>query len=171
MNLRIVVLLFLVSVLQVAPLYSQSTEGRSVSIEGKILVGAKEMVYMDPPGLFLEGRIDTGAALSSVHGTDIKMYSQDDTLWVIFNMNLDGVDHIINKKVQSVVHVLQANSPYGSERPVVNFRIRIGPLVADADFTIADRSRMSTPVLVGRNILSDRALVDVSRLFIQSPDQ
>ena len=37
------------------------------------------------------------------------------------------------------------------------------------EFTLADRSHLDYEMLLGRNFLTDVALVDVSRKFIQEP--
>lgn len=153
------------------PFYSipaQEQSDSSTGAEGRILLGAREMVFVSPPGVFLEGRIDTGAALSSVHASDISWFFRDGNQWVRFNMDFDGTDRVMEEPVLSVMRVVQAGNPSGSERPVVSLKIRIGSLETEAEFTITDRSSLSSPVLIGRNILAGKALVDVSSDFIQS---
>jgi hypothetical protein len=50
----------------------------------------------------------------------------------------------------------------------VQLRIRLGSLRQTIDFTLADRSHMDNEVLLGRNFLTDAALVDVGQQFLQT---
>lgn len=169
MNMRRSLLLsvLLAVIIPLFCLQAQDQSEKHTGFDNKIMLGARENVFITPPGLLLEGRIDTGAALSSIHGSDINWFYRDGNLWVRFNLDFDGTDRFMEKPVLSVMRVVQAGAPSGSERPVVSLNIRIGSLETDAEFTIVDRSSLSSPVLIGRNILSGRALVDVSRNFIQ----
>lgn len=135
-------------------------------IDGKIILGEKETVYFEQVGIFLNGRIDTGAGLSSIHGRDIDFFEREGRSWVRFNLNHDGLDRILERPVQRVIRVRQAGSSRILERPVIILPVRIGRLEIDADFSVTDRSHMSYPVLIGRNVLKGRALVDVSYQYL-----
>jgi len=166
-NFRLFLSILFALLTPLSGLQARDGAGNHSGPEEKIILGAREMISIMPPGLLLEGRVDTGAALSSIHGSDIEWFVREGSPWVRFNLNFDGTDRFIEEPVLSVMRVVQAGSPSGSERPVVGLRIRIGALETNAEFTVADRSSLSSPVLIGRNILEGRALVDVSREFIQ----
>jgi outer membrane biosynthesis protein TonB len=52
---------------------------------------------------------------------------------------------------------------------VVEMRITLGKITQNAEFTLADRSNLEQPMLIGRNVLRDVMLVDVSRSEIVPP--
>jgi hypothetical protein len=67
------------------------------------------------------------------------------------------------------VRVFQQADPEGSRRPVISMRLRLGDVQDTFEFTLADRSHLNYQILLGRNFLTDVALVDVGRQFVQPP--
>jgi hypothetical protein len=132
----------------------------------KIILGQKEQVRIEPSGLLLDGRVDTGAAMASLHAENIIRFIRNGEEWVHFNLNPGGADCIMELPLFAVVKVRQANTVVLQERPIVTLSIRMGELQMDANFTLTDRSLMSVPLLIGRNILKDRFLVDVSGEYL-----
>ncbi len=54
----------------------------------------------------------------------------------------------------------------------MELQYRIGPVERVAEFTLADRERLTYPALIGRNILRDLFIIDVSETFrLSDPDQ
>jgi len=49
----------------------------------------------------------------------------------------------------------------------VNLRIRLGDVQDTFEFTLADRSHLDYQIILGRNFLTDMALIDVGKKFIQ----
>jgi hypothetical protein len=46
--------------------------------------------------------------------------------------------------------------------------VKLGSIHEKAQFTLADRSQMSHPVLLGREFIRDIAMVDVSKKYIHT---
>ncbi len=136
--------------------------------EEKIVVGAREMVYFPAEGTFLVARVDSGAAFSSLHASQIQRFERDGEVWVRFNLDFDGTDRIMERRVERFVHIHQAGSVNISERPVVNLDIRLGRYSLRLSFNLTNRRHMTFPLILGRDFLSDRALVDVSNEFLMS---
>lgn len=132
----------------------------------KIIVGEKEMVYLNPPGEYFDGRIDTGATTSSLHGGDIKWFERDGKKWVSFNMNHDGVDRPVERLVIGIRSVKQTNSAEPVDRPVIKMFTQIGDIGLEIEYTLVDRSLMTFPVLIGRNLLQDLMVVDVAYEYL-----
>ncbi len=135
--------------------------------EEKALLGSVERLTLLPEGLVLDALIDTGAALSSLHARDIAIRSREGQELVCFTLSCRGRDVRMQRPLCSRVSVRQAGS--FSCRPTVLLDVMLGEKTLRAEFTLADRSAMSRPVLIGRNILSGWALVDVSRSFLLAP--
>ena len=51
--------------------------------------------------------------------------------------------------------------------PVIDLRLFLGNVTDTFSFTLADRSHLEHDMILGRNFLTDMAVVDVSRQFIQ----
>ncbi len=147
------------------PLFSETDEDGGISV----ILGEVEMVFIDPPGRWMRARMDTGAALSSLNAYDITEVEKDGSLWVCFNMAnaLDTEDIILELPVERVVAVRQGNRSEIQNRYIVLLDTVLGELELKGEFSLADRRSMTYPVLIGRNLLSGNALVDVSRQYIQ----
>lgn len=56
-------------------------------------------------------------------------------------------------------------------RAVVELWVRLGKIHEKTQFTLADRSQMTHPVLLGREFIRDIAVVDVSKQYIQTKNE
>lgn len=67
-----------------------------------------------------------------------------------------------------VVRRLTIRQTTGNEqRVVVELPVRIGPLSQQVEFSLTDRGDMSFPVLLGRRLLMDVAVIDVGEEYVQ----
>lgn len=137
--------------------------------DGRLIVGAVESVKIDPPGIQLKARVDSGANTSSLDARDLVVFERDGERWVRFKLRpVNGVESPeVERPVKRFVRVSQTNSPEADRRPVVEMSIELGGVTDLIDFNLRDRSRMTYPVLLGRKYLRDRALIDISRTNIQ----
>ena len=152
---------------------SCDSEGlRRVIISGdKMVVGELERVWLDPPGLSLNARVDTGAFSNSLNAEGLVEFERDGDDWVRFYLsNSDNSSRDqIERKVLRWVRVFQQADKEGSRRPIVRMRLLLGDVSENFEFTLADRSHLEYQILLGRNFLTDIALVDVGRQFVQPP--
>jgi hypothetical protein len=141
-----------------------------VAGEGKMLLGEVERVWVDPPGLQMIARIDTGASTSSLDADNITSFERDGDDWVRFDVsNSAGEQVTIERPVEKYVRVFQQADKSGSRRPVVDLRLVLGDVRDTFSFTLADRSHLEQGMILGRNFLTDMALVDVSKQYVQPP--
>ena len=133
----------------------------------KMLLGELERVWIDPPGATLTARIDTGASSSSLHAEELIGFERDGDDWVRFNILVNNAALPVEAQVARYVRVYQQADADGSRRPVVNLRIRLGDVQDTFEFTLADRSHLDYQIILGRNFLTDMALIDVGKKFIQ----
>lgn len=133
--------------------------------EDKLLVGEVEDVLFDHQGLILRARIDTGASTSSLDARDIQNFQRDGDNWVRFSVpNPDSGEPIVIERPRARrVRIIQAAADEPERRPVVELRVTLGDSSQVAEFTLSDRSNLEFPVLIGRNILRDLMVVDVSK--------
>jgi len=135
----------------------------------KLVVGEVERVWIDPPEAQIVARIDTGASSSSLHADNLVEFERDGEDWVRFDINLDGEMVTLERDIIRHVRVYQQADPDGTRRPVITLRVRLGDLNQRVEFTLADRSHLDFEMILGRNFLTDVALVDVGRKYVQPP--
>ena len=137
--------------------------------DDKMVVGELERVWIDPPGVALVARVDTGAQSNSLHAENLVEFERDGERWVRFEVEV-GADApvTVERRVERYVRVVQASDAEGSRRPVVNIQLRIADVQDSFEFTLADRGHLEFELLLGRNFLTDIAIVDVAQQFVQS---
>lgn len=136
--------------------------------DGKLILGEEEWVFV--PGLkeTLKARIDTGATTSSISAVDIVPFERDGKDWVKFKIEHDGIKTAeISLPVERWVKIKQSSANKSQERAVVSTWIQIGDLKEKTEFTLADRTHLTFPLLMGRSFFRDVAVVDVGQKYVQ----
>jgi hypothetical protein len=131
----------------------------------KLVVGALEEVWLPDPKLALTARIDTGAETSSLDAHNIELFERDGRRWVRFEINnpKTGKAESLERRLRRTVGIQQSGASETKRRPVVRMGIVIGRSNQTAEFTLSDRSHLGYQILIGRNILKDVMVVDVSK--------
>jgi hypothetical protein len=151
-------------------------EMQRVMIAGdKMVVGELEQIWLEPPGISLTARIDTGVPANALHAEDIVEFERDGAQWVRFSVRQNGRNQ--RGEAESVelerpaLRFLRvtAGDAAGARRPVVALRVRLGDVDRNFEFTVSERPRSDHQALLGRSFLTDIALLDVGRQFVQPP--
>lgn len=128
----------------------------------KVIIGRSELLdFVGTEALSVPAKTDTGAYRSAVHAQDIVVDDQG-----ILSFELLGghpVCGAMAHRVQAEAYkkVWVANSfGHREERYEVKLKVKLGPKVFHARFTLADRSKKIYPILLGRKLLNHRFLVD-----------
>ncbi|AQM20800.1 ATP-dependent Zn protease [Vibrio sp. V09_P4A23P171] len=136
--------------------------------DGKLILGEKEWVYVPSLNESFKARIDTGAATSSISAVDVVAFERDGNDWVKFRIEHDDIkSDEISLPVERWVRIRQSSAEGTQRRAVVVAWIEIGDLKERTEFTLADRTHLTYPLLLGRSFFKDVALVDVSRKYVQ----
>lgn len=136
----------------------------------KITVGALEVC--DLPQLEitkLHMRVDTGAQTSSLHVDNIEEFKKDGQLWVSFDIHPDVHNVATVVRRQAKVHdtrVVKSSSGDKQQRHVIETQIVLGGQSWAIYLTLTDRSSMTYLMLLGRQAMQDRILVDPSVEYI-----
>lgn len=138
----------------------------------KQVVGAVEKVFITPPGKILPARIDTGAVTSSLNAHNIQKFERNGDEWVHFTIvnPENSEEYTLERPLVRSAKIIQALSQEADRRPVVELGVTVGGINQIAQFTLSDRSHMEHPVLIGRNVLKDVMVVDVSETYIAPPE-
>jgi len=135
------------------------------------VVGWRELVAL--PDLGLRGvpaKIDTGARTSSLHATVLESFERDGEEFLRFAVDFPGTDV---RQVCEAVHVdkrgITSSNGETQVRYVIKTPMQIGETIFRAEISLADRSDMQFPMLVGRTALRRHFLVDSGHSWLQSP--
>lgn len=135
--------------------------------DGKMYFGEDEYIYVKEADATFDARIDTGAAVSSISAQDITEFERGGKRW--YRFNVEANDHLIKVEAPFVrtSTIRQSSSDETTQRIVVSLSLKIGNYSASSEFTLIDRSHMQYPMLIGRSMIQDIAVVDVARDHIQ----
>ncbi|MBB1466354.1 ATP-dependent zinc protease [Vibrio sp. SG41-7] len=136
------------------------------------ILGGIEKVSIDSIKQSFDARVDTGATTSSLNAVDIKEFERNGKDWVRFHL-ADRAQAVEDQKwieapVVRYVKIRQSTNDQTERRAVIELWVKVGNIHEKAQFTLADRSQMSQPVLLGREFIKDIALVDVSKKYVQT---
>jgi len=107
-------------------------------------------------------RIDTGAKTSALWASSVA--EQDGTLQVV--LFGDGNEFFTGQTVRFTEYattVVASSNGQAEERFKVRLLVQLGGKKIRAWFTLADRSTQAYPVLIGRNVLRGKFIVDVKQ--------
>ncbi len=117
----------------------------------------------------IPAKVDTGAESSSIWASDITLNDAGQLEFCLFAPESEFYtgERIVCEDYSAMLvrnSTGEATVRYRVKLPVTIKRKRIR-----AGFTLSDRSRNNFPVLIGRRLLKNRFLVDVSRLDVPYP--
>lgn len=145
---------------------AEVTTAKAPRSTGKQRVGQVEKAWLPHLDMILTARMDTGATTASLDARDIQVFERDGEQWVRFTV-IDGEKpRTFERKRVRKVRIIQSSTEEAERRPVIELQVVIGSISQKAEFTLTDRSHLDYQVLIGRNILRDVMVVDVSESHI-----
>ena len=120
------------------------------------------------PGLnipAIKARVDSGAKTSSIHAFNIQAFVKDDLNWVSFEVHpLQRNDEILIRCECLFIDRRNVKSSSGTseKRYVINTPISLGDQVWDIELTLTDRDAMGYRMLLGREAMNGRFIIDPS---------
>ena len=129
-------------------------------------LGYIEDAFIGRLGLEMKAKLDTGADTSSVYARDIEIYkrSKRDN-WVRFR--LIGKNGRSIRYDQNVIRFAAIKLKTGGtlRRPVIHLPLCVGGKRGLAEMNLADREEFDYDVLIGREFLASRIIVDSAQTF------
>lgn len=132
-----------------------------------ITLGYIENVAVGNKALEMKGKLDTGADTSSVHAYNVKVYQRGERdNWVKFR--LVGKDGRAIRYDQNIIRFVHIKTKTGGtiRRPVIHLPLCVGGRWGKAELNLADRGDFEYEILIGREFLANRVLVDSGRTFM-----
>lgn len=131
------------------------------------IIGRREFADIPMLGLFgVEAKIDTGAYTSSLHCEKILVNYENSKPILYFTLEPEGAspgdpkvlrfEEFTQKKIKNSFGEME-------ERYVIRTIVHIGKKKIRANISLSNRGSMRYPLLIGRKLLQDRFLVDVSQ--------
>ncbi len=140
-------------------------------ITQKLVIGKEEWCAM--PAIHLpaiKAKIDSGARTSALHADNIHIYTSRGEKMVRFDV------HPIQKDRRITVHCrarlieerdVKSSSGHTERRPVIEAAVRIGTVTQNIQLTLTNRDSMGYRMLLGREAMQGRMLIDPEKSFLQ----
>ena len=136
----------------------------------KVILGSEEWFSFPDLGIpSIKARVDSGAKTSALHAVNITPFLKDDTHWVRFDINP------IQKNQKTVIHceaplvdkrIVKSSSGFREQRYVIQTTLDIGADSWPIEMTLTNRDSMGFRMLLGREAMSGRALVDPEQSYL-----
>ena len=135
----------------------------------KITIGSEEWLSFPELGIpAIKARVDSGAKTSSMHAFNINPFRRDGAAWVSFEV------HPLQNNRRTVIRCerpvldkrsVKSSSGISETRYVVGATLKAGDETWDIELTLANRDSMGYRMLLGRQAMNGRILVDPSLSF------
>ena len=132
----------------------------------KIIIGRSELLdFVDLDAHKVPAKTDTGAYRSAIHAANIKEDEDKNQL----TFTLFGGHPVCGAMAQRLTvtdyNKVWVENSFGhrQERFEIALKVKLGPKIFKARFTLADRSKKIYPILLGRTLINHRFLVDTAR--------
>jgi hypothetical protein len=137
-----------------------------------LIIGWKERIDFPAWGIkSVRAKIDTGARTTALNVCDYELMEiSPGRFRARFRPVLSRKRQVCREPVEAeVVRMVRVRNTGGTAelRPVVETEIKLGPVSKRIRVTLTDRSRMISPVILGRNALAGDFVVDVERKYLQ----
>jgi len=120
----------------------------------KMTIGEVEEVVLIPWGVRLPARIDTGAATSSLDARELNVKNN------VAEFRLPKKYGSLQLRLPVIEWQKIRSADFRERRPVVEITFCMGPKLIRTQVTLNNRSTVSYPLIIGRNVLKDKFVVD-----------
>lgn len=136
----------------------------------KVIVGSEEWCSFPNLGIpTIKARVDSGAKTSALHAINIAPFIKNGENWVKFDINP------IQNNVKTIIHcesklidkrVVKSSSGFREQRYVISADLEIGGKNWSIELTLTNRDSMGFRMLLGREAMSGRILVDPEQKYL-----
>jgi hypothetical protein len=128
------------------------------------VLGWREWVELPEWGVpHVKSKLDTGARTSSLHAFDLEWFENEGAPWVRFELHpwqRSTSDAVVAQAPVVSTRDIRSSSGATDRRPVVRTRLVIGGTPLDVEITLTRRDEMGFRMLVGREAMRGRFVVD-----------
>jgi ribosomal protein S6--L-glutamate ligase len=138
--------------------------------QSKVIIGSEEWCSFPEINIpIIKARVDSGAKTSALHAVNIAPFVRDNENWVKFDINpiqnnTKAVKHCEAKLIDK--RVVKSSSGYREQRYVIQTQLTIGNDTWTIEMTLTNRDSMGFRMLLGREAMSGRVLVDPEQKYL-----
>jgi|TARA_X000000950_G_scaffold137994_1_gene171251 ribosomal protein S6--L-glutamate ligase len=136
----------------------------------KSTIGSEEWVSLREINIpFVKARVDSGAKTSSLHAVNIQPYQKDGQTWVsfdVFPIQNDGKRKVKCSALVVDKRVVKSSSGNREPRYVIETFMAIGNKSWGIELTLTNRDTMGYRMLLGREAMKGRLIVDPEESFL-----
>ena len=133
-------------------------------MENLKIIGSEEWCVFNELGIpAIKARVDSGAKTSSIQATNLKIISKGGQEWVKFEVSPLQENRSIAIECQAKLvdrRMVKSSSGISEERLVIKTPVTIGESTFDIELTLANRDTMEFRMLLGREALNERFIVN-----------
>ena len=139
-------------------------------LQNKVIVGSEEWCSFPELGIpTIKSRVDSGAKTSALHALNIAPFIKDESNWVKFDINP------IQNNTKTLIHceaklidkrIVKSSSGFREQRYVIQTILEIGNSKWPIEMTLTNRDSMGFRMLLGREAMSGRVLVDPEEKYL-----
>jgi ribosomal protein S6--L-glutamate ligase len=136
----------------------------------KIIVGADEWCELSELGIpAIKARVDSGAKTSAIHAFNIKSFRKKNIPYVSFEV------HPLQENRRTVIRCeaevidrrdIKSSSGISEKRYIIRTKLNLGGHIWDIELSLANRTSMGYRMLLGREAMDGRILVDPSETLM-----
>lgn len=160
--------------LLLAALLSSAAPAALAGDDQDSVFGWVEKATLEPWGVEVKAKLDSGALTSSLDARDIELFEKEGEEWVRFRLKLEdeASGELFTERMELPLYRdLRVRGAGGvDERPVVLMDVCLGGTVYEEQFGLRDREEMNYPLLLGRRSIGHLGLLDVRETFLTEPD-
>ena len=138
--------------------------------DNKVILGSEEWCSFPELGIpTIKARVDSGAKTSALHAINIAPFIKNESNWVKFDINP------IQNNLKTVIHceaplidkrIVKSSSGFREQRYVIQTNLQIGSSKWPIEMTLTNRDSMGFRMLLGREAMSGRVLVDPEQKYL-----
>ncbi|MFV5693678.1 30S ribosomal protein S6--L-glutamate ligase [Flavobacterium sp. LT1R49] len=138
--------------------------------QNKVILGSEEWCSFPELGIpTIKARVDSGAKTSALHAINIAPFIKNEANWVKFDINP------IQNNLKTVIHCeaplvdkrfVKSSSGFREQRYVIQTNLKIGDSMWPIEMTLTNRDSMGFRMLLGREAMSGRVLVDPEQKYL-----
>ncbi len=136
----------------------------------KVILGSEEWCSFPELGIpTIKARVDSGAKTSALHAVNIAPFVRDEQNWVKFDINP------IQNNLKTIIHceaplvdkrIVKSSSGFREQRYVIRTSLDFGENNWPIEMTLTNRDSMGFRMLLGREAMSGRVLVDPEQKYL-----
>jgi hypothetical protein len=150
---------------------NQSQGAESSGEEPKMVLGRAEWLWLESNERYVKAYTDSSVEYSLVLAEELVIFERDGKKWVRAIIDIGEETDTIEAPIQQNSRFTTYSHKTSRRGPVISLMVRLGNFADEINFIVVERKKTPYPLTLGRNFLTDIAVVDVAKKFVQKRDR